>query len=51
MLGLESLARRLFGSVNERKLKSYQARVLRINALEPDFEALSTTLCAPRHLL
>jgi len=41
MLGLESLARRLFGSVNERKLKSYQARVLRINALEPDFEALS----------
>ena len=41
MLGLESLARRLFGSVNERKLKSYQARVLRINELEPDFEALS----------
>ncbi|MEC8291521.1 MAG: hypothetical protein VXZ78_05520, partial [Pseudomonadota bacterium] len=41
MLGLESLAHRLFGSVNERKLKSYQARVLRINALEPDFEALS----------
>ena len=41
MLGLESLARRLFGSVNERKLKSYQARVLRINALEPNFEALS----------
>ncbi len=41
MLGLQSLARRMFGSVNERKLKSYQARVVRINALEPNFEALS----------
>ena len=41
MLGLQSFARRLFGSVNERKLKSYQARVVRINALEPSFEALS----------
>ena len=41
MLGLESLAHRMFGSVNERKLKSYKARVLRINALEPDFEGLS----------
>jgi preprotein translocase subunit SecA len=41
MLGLQSFARRLFGSVNERKLKSYQARVIRINALESSFEALS----------
>ena len=41
MLGLQSFARRLFGSVNERKLKSYQARVVRINGLEPSFEALS----------
>ena len=41
MLGLQSFARRLFGSVNERKLKSYQARVIRINALEPSFENLS----------
>ena len=41
MLGLQSFARRLFGSVNERKLKSYQARVIRINALEPSFETLS----------
>jgi preprotein translocase subunit SecA len=41
MLGLQSFARRLFGSVNERKLKSYQARVIRINALESSFETLS----------
>ena len=41
MLGLQSLARRVFGSVNERKLKSYQARIANINALEPEFEALS----------
>ena len=41
MLGLQSFAHRLFGSVNERKLKSYQARVIRINALEPSFETLS----------
>jgi len=41
MLRLQSFARRLFGSVNERKLKSYQTRVMRINALEPSFETLS----------
>ncbi len=38
MLGL---ARKIFGSVNERKLKYLQARVDRINALEPMLEALS----------
>ena len=38
MLGL---ARKLFGSVNDRKLRHLKARVDRINALEPMMEALS----------
>ncbi len=41
MLGLGSLARRIFGSENERKLKAKFARVASINALEPQFKALS----------
>jgi preprotein translocase subunit SecA len=36
-----NVARKLFGSVNERKVKPLRARVARINALEPSFEALS----------
>lgn len=36
-----SVARKIFGSVNERKLKPLRARVNRINALEPMMEALS----------
>ena len=40
MLGLSSLAQRLFGSVNDRKLRHYFARVEKINALESQFEAL-----------
>ena len=40
MLGLSSLAQRLFGSVNDRKLRQYAARVDKINALEPQYEAL-----------
>jgi preprotein translocase subunit SecA len=38
MLGL---AKKFFGSSNDRKLKSYSARVLAINAMEPKFQALS----------
>lgn len=41
MLGLGTLARRIFGSENDRKLKSKFARVAAINALEPQFQALS----------
>ena len=41
MLGLNAIARRLFGTVNDRKLKPYLARVTRINELEAEFEALS----------
>ncbi|HCE22702.1 MAG TPA: preprotein translocase subunit SecA, partial [Hyphomonas sp.] len=36
-----SVARKIFGSVNDRKLKPLHARVNRINALEPMMEALS----------
>ena len=36
-----SIARAVFGSANDRSLKSYQRRVPAINALEPAMEALS----------
>src|SRR5712672_2512606 len=39
MLG--ALARKFFGSANERRVKGYQARVDAINALEPEIAALS----------
>lgn len=41
MLGLGSLAKKLFGSANDRKVKAYRARVEAINALEPELAALS----------
>ena len=40
MLGLSSIAKRFFGSANDRKLRRYIARLARINALEADFERL-----------
>ncbi len=36
-----ALARKLFGSANDRRLKAYQSRVAAINALEPEVAALS----------
>src|SRR5262245_41307638 len=36
-----ALARKLFGSSNERSIKSYQPRVKEINALEKELEKLS----------
>ncbi len=36
-----ALAKKLFGSSNERKVKGMRARVLKINALEPQISALS----------
>ncbi|HYM31269.1 MAG TPA: preprotein translocase subunit SecA [Candidatus Cybelea sp.] len=36
-----AIARKLFGSANERVVKSYAKRVAAINALEPELEALS----------
>ncbi|MEZ5840083.1 MAG: preprotein translocase subunit SecA [Hyphomicrobiales bacterium] len=41
MAGLGALARKLFGSANDRKVKSYRPRVEAINALEPELAALS----------
>ncbi|MBL8575382.1 MAG: preprotein translocase subunit SecA [Hyphomicrobiaceae bacterium] len=41
MFGLGSLAKKIFGSPNDRKVKGYRARVEAINALEPEFAALS----------
>src|ERR1700694_2150481 len=38
---LASLARAVFGSANDRSLKSFQRRVPQINALEPAMQALS----------
>ena len=36
-----NLAKQIFGSVNERKVRHLRPTVQRINALEPTFEALS----------
>ena len=36
-----AVARKLFGSANERRIRSYQPRVDAINALEPELEKLS----------
>src|SRR3981189_2993149 len=36
-----ALARKLFGSSNERRIKGYLPRVARINALEKELEGLS----------
>ena len=36
-----ALARKIFGSSNERRVKAYMPRVTQINALEKDLEKLS----------
>ena len=41
MLGMGSLARKVFGTPNDRKVKATRPLVEKINALEPEFEALS----------
>ncbi|MGL4237440.1 preprotein translocase subunit SecA [Tabrizicola sp.] len=41
MLGFGSLARKVFGSPNDRKVKSARPVVAQINALEPEFQKLS----------
>src|SRR6058998_889522 len=43
-----ALARKLFGSSNERRIKSYMPRVEEINALEKELEALSDTALRAR---
>ncbi|AXQ94860.1 preprotein translocase subunit SecA [Cereibacter azotoformans] len=41
MLGLGTLARKIFGTPNDRKVKSVRSLVARINELETEFQALS----------
>jgi preprotein translocase subunit SecA len=41
MLGMTALARKVFGSPNDRKIKAVRPLVAKINALEPEFAALS----------
>jgi len=41
MLGIGTVARKIFGTPNDRKVKATRPLVAKINALEPDFEALS----------
>lgn len=41
MLGIGSIAKKVFGTVNDRKVKATVPMVNAINALEPQFEALS----------
>ena len=41
MLGFKKLAKQVFGTPNERKIKAIRPMIDRINALEPEFEALS----------
>jgi preprotein translocase subunit SecA len=41
MLGLGTLAKKVFGSPNDRKVKSVRPLVAKINALEPEFKALT----------
>jgi preprotein translocase subunit SecA len=41
MVGLGSLARKIFGSANDRRIKGYGPRVAAINALESELAALS----------
>ncbi|MCQ4632753.1 preprotein translocase subunit SecA [Shinella sp. BE166] len=41
MVSLGGIARKLFGSSNDRRIRSYKPRVDAINALEPEMKALS----------
>ncbi|MEM7723476.1 MAG: preprotein translocase subunit SecA, partial [Pseudomonadota bacterium] len=43
MLGLGAITKKVFGSANDRKVKAIRPIVAQINALEPEFEALSDT--------
>ncbi len=41
MLGVATIAKKVFGTPNDRKVKSVRPLVAKINALEPEFQALS----------
>jgi len=40
-LGFGNLAKKVFGTANDRKIKATMATVAAVNALEPEFQALS----------
>ena len=48
MAGLGAIARKIFGSANDRLIKTYRPRVDAINALEKELEALSDEELAAR---
>lgn len=48
MVSLGGLARKLFGSANDRRVRSYKGRVDAINALETEMEALSDEALAAK---
>ncbi|GAA6176065.1 preprotein translocase subunit SecA [Sulfitobacter pacificus] len=41
MLGIGTIAKKVFGTPNDRKIKATRPLVAKVNALEPDFEKLS----------
>ncbi len=41
MLGIGTITKKVFGTANDRKVKAVRPLVAKINALEPEFEALS----------
>ena len=41
MLGIGTITKKIFGSPNDRRVKSVRPLVAQINALEPEYEALS----------
>jgi len=41
MLGMGTIAKKVFGTPNDRKVKATRKIVAQINALEPEFQALS----------
>ena len=51
MVSFGKLAKKIFGDANERALKSYDARVEAINALEDEFRQSSPTpICRPKRM-
>lgn len=48
MVSLGGIARKLFGSSNDRRVKSFQPNVVAINALEPEMRALSDEALAAK---
>jgi len=47
MLGIGRVARKIFGTPNDRKVKSARPLVEKINALEPEYEALGALIENP----